>query len=47
MKAIKLQALAMVAKVVATKKQTDLLIIRITNLKIFTTIESLVISMAQ
>jgi hypothetical protein len=46
MKAITTKAVAMIAKVEALKKKTDLLIIRITNLKTYSTLESIIISMA-
>lgn len=46
MKTIITKALAIAAIVVAIKKKTDLLIIRVTNLKTFATVEALIISMA-
>ena len=46
MKAITANVVAMIAKVEVLKKKTDLFIIRITNLKTFATLESIIISMA-
>ncbi len=46
MKAITINILAMIAKVEALKKKTDLFVLRIINLKTFATLESIIISMA-
>jgi hypothetical protein len=46
MKRVTTKFIAWVAIVVEVKKRTDLLIIRITNLKTFATVEALIIGMA-